>query len=332
MWKLTGQDLVFTHGEREFFWRMPRRYRLPHPALLNLAEFLLLRDFGIEVPPPNATRPRAGKRIALAYSGGVDSHAALRLLPSAIPVHTQVARPSSLHKLENALLALREGRGLAVVTDSDELPRLHGRPRGFYGYDAWTVPSVLLTEHLKLGFVADGNVLETAYLYSSAGHGTRYSAPDQRELRDRFRMAGLEYAMPCAGLTEVATTRITASAPYVMGCMRGVGGKPCGACAKCYRKSALNGFPLPVNPEQQKRLDQDIIPMLPGLLWARDHHGLRHPRIDSIERDVSWADKWYPKAIELLPEPLHRKFLKRLRKFGIDPMTDVHALETWVSS
>jgi hypothetical protein len=332
MWRLMGQNLSFSHGGREFFWQMPRRYRLPHPALLNLAEFLLLRDHGIDVPRPKEVRPPSGKRVAVAYSGGVDSHAALRLLRSAIPVHTRVAHPSTLHKPENALLALRKVRGLAIITDSDELPRIHSRTRGFYGNGAWTVPSVLLAEHLKLGFVADGNVLETAYLYSSAGHGTRYSNPDHADLLDRFRIAGLEYAMPCAGLTEVATTRITAEAPYVMGCMRGVGGKPCGGCAKCYRKSALNGHPIPVNPEQQKRLDLEIIPMLPGLLWARDHHGLRHPRIDAIERDVSWADKWYPKAIELLPNELHGPYFKRLRKFGIEPMRDVQALESWVSN
>ncbi|HWL42925.1 MAG TPA: DUF6395 domain-containing protein [Ilumatobacter sp.] len=330
-WALRDGVLTFTHRGRAFFWRMPAGYRMPHPALLELAEFLLLRKLGEDLAPPATTRPAKGRKIAVAYSGGVDSTAAVRLLHRPLPIHTQVANPSRSHKLENALLALEEVGGIAIVTDSDEIPTLHDRRRGFFGKGAWTVPSVLLADHLNLGYVADGDVLETVYLHSAAGHGTKYNPHDHSALLERFRSAGLEYVMPCAGLTEVSTTEIARGARYAMGCVRGVGGEPCRNCAKCYRKSALGGSPIPINDEQQSRLEKDLIPMLPGLLWARDHHGLSHPILDAIEKDAAWAGGWYPPAIGYVPEPLRRRYLRRLRKLGITPMSNPGAVETWIS-
>lgn len=303
---------------------------MPSPALLELAAHLLLAPLG---QPVEATHRRApGRRIAVAYSGGVDSTAAMRLLEPARAVHTLVDGASSIHRTENALLATARERGLVVLTNSDRLAKRRGRRRGFYGHGAWTIPSVLLADHLRLGVVADGNVLETMYLHSSAGHGTQYNPVSVQAIQDRFAAAGLQYAVPCAGLTEVRTSELAASNPYAMGCLRGQAGEPCRACYKCFRKLALAGQPTPVDPETQGRLDRDLIPMLPSLLWAARHRGLEHPLLQAMTHDVEWTTRWYADSLQFVPEHLHARVRDRVARAGIETLDDDTPIRTWRSS
>lgn len=164
---------------------------MPSPGLLTLAEFLLLRPFGErpEVLPREAPR---GGRVALAYSGGVDSSAAPRLLPGPIPIHTQVARVRPGHVLDNALLAVAEVGGLPVASSQDELGLPYGRRPGFWGHGGFTVTAVLLADHLGLSAVADGNVMERVYMNTAAGSGTGFAPRNRGAIHAAFRRAGLD--------------------------------------------------------------------------------------------------------------------------------------------
>jgi hypothetical protein len=330
-WTLEENRLVLRHPRIDLFWEMPSGYSMPSEPLLNLAEYLLLRGLGEVVPAVQGGR-EAGRKIGLAYSGGVDSTAAFRLLPDSIPVYTEVAFPGRLHKIENAKLALAEVGGFAVRTNSDELAREYGKPRGFYGTGGFTVPLVLLADHLDLGVVADGNVLETAYLHSKHGHGTAYQPKNYDAVFRRFRGAGLEYCMPCAGLTEVSTTRLAEGFQYAMGCMRGTGGQPCNNCAKCYRKRALQGNPIAPCVESEAKVSRELVPMLPSLLWAVRNKGLQHPLLDRLSKDIAWVDKWYPDSKRFIPDGLLPAILARLEDYDIETLEDDLAIREWVSS
>ena len=71
--------------------------------------------------------------------------------------------------------------------------------------------------------------------------------------------------------------------------------------------------------------------MLPSLLWARDHKGLRHPKFNDIEIDTNWVDQWYPKSLEYIPDYLHKFFLNQLKEFDIDVMEDANGLLSFSS-
>lgn len=323
--------MVYAHPAKTVFWEVPADFELPSEALLNLAEYLLLKGLGVNVPKSRVRRAY-GSRNAVSYSGGVDSTAALKLVPDPIPIYTQVANPDRMHKLDNALLALADVGGISVTTNSDELAKVMGkRLRGFYGTGGFTVPAVLFADYLDLAMVADGNVLETVYLYSKHGHGTQYTERNYDRIMERFSHAGLHYCMPCAGLTEVSTTLLANDSRYAMGCMRGVGGVPCGNCAKCYRKSALQGNPIPSCAESEKKLGNEVIPMLPSLLWAAKHHGLRHPVLDGIAKDIDWVDKWYPHSLRYVPEHLREFFLSQLDAHGIERLEEDSPIRDWIS-
>jgi len=329
-WRLDDNVLKFKYRELELFWVMPAGFSMPSAPRLSLATYLLLAPYGQKVPLITSS-VSPGKQTAVAFSGGVDSAAALRLLPTPLPIYTQVANPSGLHKLDNALLAVREVDGLAIESNYNQLPKVHGRKIGFYGTAGFTVTSVLLSEHLGIQTVADGNILEYAYLRTSNGHGTAYHEHNYRPAFDAFRSVGMHYCMPCAGLTEVSTTKIARGYRYAMGCMRGTNGSCCLNCLKCYRKMAIAGTPIPSNPETERALAKDWIPVLGSLLWARDNCGLAHPRIDSIDRDYSWVDKWYPKSLDLVPEHLHDYLAQRIASFGIAPLVSASSLKQWSS-
>lgn len=107
IWSVDGENLYFHHPKGDIFWKMPPGYSLPSDELLSLASFILLTPYGedIEVLP---RQNMVGSKVAVAYSGGVDSSAALELMPNALPVYTQVSNPSFSHKTDNALLAVQD--------------------------------------------------------------------------------------------------------------------------------------------------------------------------------------------------------------------------------
>lgn len=329
-WSLEHNRLTLHHPKGNIFWIMPDGFVMPSHSVLSLAEYLLLTPYGesVEVIPSDAP---PGDRTAVAFSGGVDSAAVLQLVKDPLPIYTQVSAPSGIHKVENALLAVDEVGGVAVVSNQDMLPTWHGMKRGFYGVAGWTTTSVLLSEHFGLGTFTDGNIIEFVYLRTSHGHGTKYAPHDYSATQAAFAALGMHYALPCAGLTEVSTTKIAAQYRYAMGCMRGQGGQPCLNCMKCYRKSAIQGEPIPSNSEVERIFEKDWIPVLGSFLWARDVHGLSHPILDSVERDYSWVDKWYSRSLELMPAHLHTYFLAQLEQFGIATLKDDSSLINWSS-
>jgi len=344
-WELSSGKLVFKHPEMDIFWQVPEDFTIPPLNILGLAEYVFLTPFKeiVILEPPKAKLAEVSferntnskfeqstpivdgrKNVGVAFSGGVDSTAVLELLPSCVPIYTQVSKPSGMHKIENALLSVKEVGGVAVVSNCDELPKAYGKSKGYYGNAGFTTTGILFSEYYGLHTLADGNVLERMYLFGPNGHGTKYRDQDLSKIMEAFRGVGLEYCIPCAGMTEVVTTKIAdrMGLKYSMGCMRGEKGEPCKNCLKCFRKRGLQGNPLPTNNEVEKKLDKEYIPMLPSLLWARDHKGLTHSKIDTIVLDTQWVDKWFEKSLEYIPEFLHEYFQLKLEELGIDTIED----------
>lgn len=326
-WELEGRKLTLKHPVYQPFWMLPEGCEMPSRSLLSLAEFILLRPYGerLEIFPSQ----RRSSKVAVAFSGGYDSAACLRLLPDPLPIHTNVSRPKFSHRVENALLATREVGGIVVDTDYDDVSAAFNRRPPFLGAGIFSIPSILLADHFSIGTIAEGQIIDFIYLRGPDGHGSLFLPKNLNETVNAFRVAGLEYCLPCAGMSEVLTSRIATDFKYAMGCMNGSGGKPCHRCMKCFRKEALFGNPLPSSPEVNRILEGSPIPVLGTLLWASRHRGLRHPRLDNIQKDISWVDKWYPDSLRYIPEELRDHFCRRLKDYAIEPLEDPRSLLEW---
>ena len=83
-WFQENSKLWFRHPNGWVYWDMPIDFNLDktHPALLELATDVLLRPWNKEVKKPITKGRGFGKKLALSYSGGIDSTAAALLLPN----------------------------------------------------------------------------------------------------------------------------------------------------------------------------------------------------------------------------------------------------------
>jgi hypothetical protein len=277
---------MFRHG---FTAQMPESWDVDraHPDLLATSAFLAVRPFvgeqitfpvGISdrlasalpipagpIDPGLAPRPLPSDGVpALAYSGGVDSTAALALLPpSAEAVHLLrftppllaaggsirrllVPRRRRLHlkyRPEAALFAVegirRLGRTAHVVPCDIEFM---GLPIGFPVDIANAVPALLMADMRAYDSIAFGTVMESAYSVGRvrfADYARRQHYLQYGRLLDAI---GMPLHQVTAGISEVGTTRIVSVSPYAevaQSCVRGRPGEPCLNCYKCFRKTLL---------------------------------------------------------------------------------------------
>lgn len=193
-----------------------------------------------EVP----VKPRPG----LAFSGGVDSCAALLLMPiQTVPVflHRQPPPNSGLSNYSDsaALLScekvLEAGYDLQCIGTSLEYIR---KPVGNPVDWSNSAPAVVNADGLALDSISFGMIAESAYwtggdYFSDLKTRGRYAA-----WAPVFDYCHIPISLPTASLSEVITQKICLIAGQHLApqsCIRGSAMKPCGHCFKCFRKGLV---------------------------------------------------------------------------------------------
>jgi hypothetical protein len=307
-----------------------------------------LEGLGISVgsptgAPPYTTSP--GSVAGLAFSGGVDSTAALSLLPGNT-VSVFLDRPSvegSLYNKEAALKAcsslLERGWECLVVPCDLELVR---KPTGFPVDVANGVPAILLAQHLGLGSIAYGSVMESLYSLGRGVYKDYNQTTHYRIWGSMLEASGLLLSYPVAGVSEVGTEIICSKSrlgDLAQSCIRGGFGDPCLKCFKCFRKTAVRvGLGIECyKPDTMSMLLQsntvaDKLGALPvhheGVIaYAISQlQGLRLP--DSVRRrfghvdDLSFLERWYPSSIRWVPPDSRKAVERRARQF-LGAMSDI---------
>ena len=182
----------------------------------------------------------------LAFSGGVDSTAALAVMPgNTIPIFMD--RPVSKGSLYNPDAAHQSCRILRELGYNSEIVECDLEyvrdPVGFPTDVANAVPAVILADCLGLNSISFGTVLESAY---GTGHEHYRDYPKGSHwtfFGTLFSAANLQFSLPIGGVSEVGTSIIAYRSPVGMvaqSCIRGKWGEPCMHCWKCFRKSLLS--------------------------------------------------------------------------------------------
>lgn len=328
------------------------------PELADAAAAMVGPTIG-PVDPALTPRVRpAGGRVGLAYSGGVDSTAALAVLPADTvscflnrvdpprePMPSAYSPAAALH----ACLELdKQGRRTVVVDSDVEHLRI---PVGFTSHFVNAAGAILLAEHERLDSLAWGVIAESAY---GIGH-ERYVDWRSRNARwwgPTFAAAGLPMCNPVAGVSEVGTAMIVRRAPegaVAQSCVRGEVDAPCRNCAKCVRKLLLDAAITGAWPDdagldalfrtrqaskflgQQPIKHENVVAWIAGRYTGTNLTMRRlQERTRSGEQDLDWLTRSYGPAIELLPEPHRATISANLGRF-LAPMTpaDEAAMQAW---
>lgn len=365
--------------------RLPMVVEEPHPDLLALAALLIVRPwtrsritfdrpispvlaeglaefFKIDAGPVDDSLPGrvGGNELGLSYSSGVDSIAAAELLDPTAPYlhfqrvkHPRVPNRATHVRADQIARLVRRagGRGRNVFITESDLEFLCLPWPQYPTWPALALGAVFLADQLRLGGVAFGTVLESAYLQG----GRRYTGGGVSPWSRLFAAVGLAVCRPVAGLTEVGTLALAREsdlAGLAQSCLLGAAGRPCLACAKCTRKELLAATleGRPIDQRLRCRL-QPGDPAVKDLEGAPPLHmqncieyvvarlkDLDGTLLEQIAKQMavtvestSWNERYYPQAVlDEVPEPWRADIVGRLQK-RIAWMTDreVELLENW---
>jgi len=296
--------------------------------------------------PVEHRKVRDSFRPGLAFSGGVDSTAALSVLPAdTAPIFMQrPLRGKTLYNPDAALnscKALRElGFDVRVIQCDVEYLR---KPVGFPTDLSHAIPAILLSDELFLDSIAFGTVLESAFgigheVFREYGKGSHW-----RFYGGLFEAAGVQMSLPVAGISEVGTAIITNSDPLgelSQSCIRGTWGEPCGNCWKCCRKGLL-GMALGINyidVEQGREMfsSNEVMKKMSSVPISHenvieysiqrvgDHiHPIMPLLRERVDRgsDLEILENWYSPSIEFVPEKYRRKVREKILRY-LRPMTE----------
>lgn len=271
----------------------------------------------------------------LAFSGGVDSTAALSVMPhNTIPVFLD--RPltgSSLYNKDAAyrscLEVSRLGYDMKIIECDLEYVR---DPVGFPVDVANSVPAILMADYLKLDSMAFGTIMEATY---GVGHKKYRDYPNGNHythVGGMFAAAGIPFNLPVAGISEVGTSIIVEKSPLgfiAQSCIRGSWGSPCRNCWKCFRKIILD------TAIQDDDFDKDLIKniftnhealrFVSGipikhenvLTWATNKLDIDNELFTLLKKRVrgdtnsfSWMNKWFPES-EIV---MHEKYRDEIKQ------------------
>jgi len=339
-WTQEGDRLWLRHPWGWTHWDMPEGFLLSktHPALLHLALEVLLFPWVPETKQWDVEQRAPGTNHSLSYSGGVDSTAAMLLLPddTILAYHERNFTSMLNHSLPHSTFEAieeRTGRPVICVPSNHEKIRTHHQLQtGFSSANAACVHLVLLADHLNLCSISFGTVIENTWLKK----GLKF-----REFQDthywnywpkQFKKAGLNYVLPINHITEAGALKICAQSEFsdvVNSCLRGDGGRWCGTCWKCFHKNGPLGREIdPTSKEISIFLNKKPLRTAQHALWALKIQGLEHlaPHLtEHIADDLSWWDKAYEPGLSLIEEPL-RSVVKEKTETCLEWMAEPYEL------
>ena len=283
-------------------------------------------------------------RPGLSFSAGVDSMAALAIMPeNTVPLFS-LRSPSpngarSLYKADAPMHAIKEmnaaGKETFVVESDLEWVR---DPVGFAVDPSPSVPLILLADQFDLDAIGFGTIAEAAYRTGS----TQFLDYAQRSIFTRwqsiFQSVGIDYYNCVAGLSEICTTSIARQSQFghlAQSCVRGEVDAACMNCVKCFRKSLIEAsmsgiWPSPneisrmmANRSIRAYLSDAPIRLEIILAAALANYSGEDPlllalqkRVDATSWDVSFTRGWYGPSLDtMVPQKYQKGTVERMEKF-----------------
>lgn len=300
--------------DQAYVARYPFRMEDVSRSLVEAMVYVLF--YGLEdIPVPEKSK-RKGKNTLLSFSGGVDSYAAMMLMPSAFPVYLNRLYAPEYGKSQQDIV---KATGSFVIDNDMELIRRNyrfpgGRQKshGFnwgFGYAALIIP---MMDIMNADTIAFGTPVYTGGVYKYAG---------KDEVMEALEVLGINIISPVCGITEVLTAKIAS-----MGELSGIVSschytdkKSCMSCFKCFRKQLSMGnraeFPQNVITKVSDSIENKTL----GIPSA---YGMMKCGLLDADLDMSFAERYDDRMLkENLPPHLAEFFAMKYESFGIKKMT-----------
>jgi len=341
------------------------RIELDFPVSKNFTELCEIK-LGIDVRSPSGA---VKKRLpidgipALAFSGGVDSNAALSLMPeNSIVYFIDRAQPFGKKTLYNKFaaqsalddLASKRTGVYSIPSDMEYLRSKTGFPQDPLNADIAypvTVPALLMADIMKIDAFACGAIMDAVYRVGFDAFEDYPQSPHYLKWSAFFNLVECKLFFPTAGITEVGTMMIsekTHTSNYIRSCMRGDENKQCGKCIKCLRKSLLTAAVNRHGISKDQILDNlnstEVISNLLGerikvenvyryvcqFLQGDEFARNLKNRLEIEGEDCIWMERWFPDSIDLIPDKYRTSFIKNVFQF-LEPMTfaDIAFVKAW---
>jgi glycosyltransferase involved in cell wall biosynthesis len=342
-WRFEGGRLIFTWNEEEVFFEMPLNWQFEetHHDLFQLAHFVLVEPWDKTVLDNWNPSRKAGWRPGLAFSGGIDSTAALALMPSntvllyneRAEIPGQLDHTNAIRFFDN--FEKKTNRPVIRIRSNHErLRQLKGKNAGFSSDYACAVQCIILADHFGLDSIATGMPLENSYLF----HGYRYRNFNKSRFWNRyapiFESVGLPLYQPVAGCSEIINMKISEHqgwSGWAQSCIRSSKeGFGCGGCWKCFRKNTMMGLPFSMSNEIETFLSKKPLKQAASTLYSIQQNAISSEGINIVKKfphlkpflalELDFLLFHHEPAMELIPHK-YRKFTEDKLEQYVLPMT-----------
>jgi len=269
-------------------------------------------------------RKSSGDKIGLAFSGGIDSVAAYSLLPKDKLIlfhHKRIINGKSLYKHDNALYVINNTNHDVIMIESDlEDIRYHYnkstgqqlRP-GFMNDYSFFGGFILLLDYLNIGYLSTGMMLESTYIEKGYKYRDFHNTDYYENWFNFFKNANIPLFYPCIPCSEILTNKIVNDNKLIaQSCIRGVNGKGCNNCYKCFRKKLLNGIKIKYNKNSEiyKFISKRPLKQGASLIYAMNKYNLDIPELlEYKDIKLNWLINYFDYTLNSIPEE-YRSYLK----------------------
>ena len=315
-WRQEGRRLWMDCEIGSFHWDMPKKWNLSktHPDLLKLAEWVLLDPWTPGIIDKHEWSRKPGRKPGLSFSAGIESTAAMLIMPKNTVIAYHERDFESMLKHDNAKrfikrLRWRHFKKVTVVKSDHEKIRTHfGKANGFSTDLACAVHLILLADYLDLDSISVGMPIDNSWLAKGCKFRDFPNTHWYKKWPPIFKKAGLELILPVNMISQAGCLEVVQSkgfGDWAQSCLRAPAGETCGRCWKCFFKNSLLGHPVDTTSiEIQKFSSTEPLKTAAMVLYATKKTGMFNdlPQLKRFRHiNLDWFNQIYPPGIDLIP-------------------------------
>ena len=345
-WTQNGNKVTLETPELAVDFVVPEKFSLKRTSLdlLWAIEYVLLSPWHDKYSNQWVPTRRPGNAPGLSFSGGVDSTAAMCLMPNDTHLFYLERNFESMIQHENAHRFIarleNEGRRVVPIQSNHELIRtFHGKNPGFSTDYACMAHLILVADYYDLDAAGTGMPLENTYFF----HGSKIRDFKESGFWKRyspiFSYLGIPIYQPVAGCSEIVNNTIVNENGYkgfATSCLRSdIAGETCNCCWKCFRKNIFNDLEWEMSPEistflAKRPLKQGIATLYALQMMYKGKQQIPDEAKDLIslmKSDLHFLNHYWGPSLELLPRKYAKSTEKKLNTIIPKMKVDLYSID-----